>query len=491
MIPLSQYSLALNPVQTVHFRELEIAGVSNHSGKIGKNYIFCAVRGASRDGRAYIGDALKAGASAVVSDDPELELPENIPHLIVKNAAHAWGLLCQTEAGNPAEYLHLHAVTGTNGKTTTAYLLRKLISEGTGERCGLISTIQYDTGADSPAVSSARTTPDAMEFQRILNEMLRAKCTGAVLEASSHGLHQKRMGSTLFETAIFTNLTGDHLDYHHDMESYYQAKKILFTEHLAPNGHAVVNIDDPWGRRLAEELGGKAVVFSLKDEAECRADDIRMTSERTAFRIRFRGKTVDLETSLIGLHNVSNVTAAFLSAVLLGIEPDRTAQILKEPFAVPGRLEPFSMPNGAKVYVDYAHTDDALERVLTALRPLCRNRLTAVFGCGGDRDRTKRPRMAEVCGRLADLTVITSDNPRTEDPLAIIGEVKRGMPAGKSFRIEPDRAEAIRLAVSSAGDGDIVLVAGKGHETYQEINGIRHPFDDREIVKKLGGLPFR
>ena len=488
MIPLSQYSLALNPVQTVHFRELEIAGVSNHSGKIGKNYIFCAVRGASRDGRAYIADALKAGACAVVSDDPELELPENIPHLVVKNAAHAWGLLCQIEAGNPARRLHLHAITGTNGKTTTAYLLRKLISEGTGERCGLISTIKYDTGMDSPEESAARTTPDAKEFQRILNDMVRMKCTHAVMEASSHGLHQKRMGNALCDTAVFSNLTGDHLDYHHDMESYFQAKRTLFTEHLSPNGHAVINIDDPWGKRLAEELGEKAVTFSLKGKADCMAENIRMSPEGSSFLLNFRNIRLNLETTLIGLHNISNLTSAVLAALLLGIKPERIAEILKSPFSVPGRLEPFSLPNGAMVYVDYAHTDDALERVLTALRPLCRNHLTAVFGCGGDRDRTKRPRMAEVCGRLADLTVITSDNPRTEDPLAIIDEVKQGMPSGKEFRIEPDRAKAIQQAISLSSPGDIILIAGKGHETYQEINGVRTSFDDREVVRSCGGI---
>ena len=220
-------------------------------------------------------------------------------------------------------------------------------------------------------------------------------------------------------------------------------------------------------------------------------ENIRMTPEGSSFLLNFRDIRLNLETSLIGLHNISNLTSAVLAAILMGIKPDKIAEILKSPFSVPGRLEPFSLPSGAMVYVDYAHTDDALERVLTALRPLCRNHLTAVFGCGGDRDRTKRPRMAEVCGRLADLTVITSDNPRTEDPLAIIDEVKQGMPSGKECRIEPDRAQAIQQAISLSSPGDIILIAGKGHETYQEINGVRNPFDDREIVRSCGGVQLQ
>ena len=485
MLKLSDYLKALTLREAHHWRDLEIAGVSNDSRAIGKGFIFCAIRGARTDGRQYIGKALEHGASAIVSDDPHLVLPDTVPHLVADNAYHAWGMLCQTFAGFPAGTLHLHAVTGTNGKTTTAYLLRRLIQETMQERCGLISTVEYDFGTGTPAAESAGTTPDAMAFQNMMKAMAANGCTHVVLEASSHGLHQKRMGSARFETAIFTNLTGDHLDYHHTMEAYYQAKKSLFSEHLAENGHAVVNLDDPWGKRLAKELRSEAkplVTLSAREPADCRLSAIRITDSGSAFQLEWKGERFEVRTNLIGEHNLYNLSSAAAAMLSAGIPMEELLPHLSEPIAVPGRLESFPLPNGASAFVDYAHTDDALERVLTALRPLCRGRLIAVFGCGGDRDRTKRPRMAAVCGRLADRVIITSDNPRTENPEEIIAEAAAGMPAGKEFLKITDRKRAIETAVGLSGPGDLLLIAGKGHENYQEINGVRHHFDDREVL---------
>ncbi len=488
MLKLSDYLKDLNPVEVRNWRDCEIAGVSNNSVKTGKNFIFCAIRGAKADGRQYIREALKHGAAAVVSDDPLLNLPNSIPHLIAGNAYHAWGMLCQTAAGFPAEKMHLHAITGTNGKTTTAFLLRRLLQKAKQEKCGLISTVEYDFGTGSPSVESARTTPDAMAFQKIMADMAANGCSHVVLEASSHGLHQKRMGSARFDTAVFTNLTGDHLDYHHTMEAYYQAKKSLFSESLAESGTAVINIDDAWGKRLAEELRAESkrlVTLSAREPADCRFSSVRITDSGSRFRLTWQGKTFEVRTNLIGLHNLYNLSSAVAAALSTGISSETLVPYLSEPIAVPGRLESFSLPNGAAAFVDYAHTDDALERVLSALRPLCRGRLIALFGCGGDRDRTKRPRMAEVCGRLADLTIITSDNPRSEKPEAIIEEAAAGMPEGKKFLKITDRKHAIETAAALSGPGDLLLIAGKGHENYQEINGIRHHFDDREVLAEL------
>lgn len=487
MLKLSDYIRELRPREIRNLNDIEIAGITNNSKEAGRNFIFCAIRGSKTDGRNYIPSALENGAAAVVTDDPALSLPEHITHIVTDNAYHAWGLLCQTHTGFPADKMHLHAITGTNGKTTTAFILRKLIQEAGNVKCGLISTIEYDLCGGLPE-ESARTTPDAPGFQKIMSAMLANGCSHVVLEASSHGLHQKRMGSAQFDTAIFTNLTGDHLDYHHTMEAYYQAKKILFSEQLSPNGHAVVNIDDSWGKRLAEELRRekkRVLTLSAKENADCRISDIRESASESDFTLTFQQTKLRIRTNLIGLHNIYNLSSAAAAALAMGIPAARLEKLLSEPVAVPGRLEPFHLPNGASAFVDYAHTDDALERVLTALRPLCRGKLTAVFGCGGDRDRTKRPRMAEVCGRLADLTVITSDNPRTEKPEDIIEEASAGMPENCTFLKITDRGSAIRKAVELSGPGDLVLIAGKGHENYQEINGVKHHFDDREILKEI------
>ena len=461
----------------------EISHITNDSRVVRPGSLFCAIRGTKTDGRRFAANAEAAGAAAIVSDDPELKTA--LPHLVCTDAYRAWGLLCELFAGEPARHLTLHAVTGTNGKTTTAFLLRALLKSAGQFRTGLISTVEYDCGDGCPAAEAARTTPDARTFQQILTRMHQADCSHVVLEASSHGLHQHRMGSARFRTAVFTNLTGDHLDYHHDMESYYQAKKLLFTESLAENGNAVINIDDPWGARLAAELNSPVLTLSLrKTEAAVRIALRDSTSTGTAFLLETPFGELNIATPLIGLHNVCNLASAVTAALASGIPAPAILKALRTPVQVPGRLERIDLPEGAAAFVDYAHTDDALERVLGALRPLCKGKLIAVFGCGGDRDRTKRPRMAEVCGRLADLTILTSDNPRTEPPEAIIAEAETGFPKGCRYETEPDRPAAIRRAVECCAPGDILLVAGKGHETSQEINGIKYHMDDRELIRE-------
>lgn len=480
---LSDCSAKLRPLQVLNFADCDIEDVTNDSRAVRSGSLFCAIRGAKADGRRFVPAAEAAGAAAIISDDPELKT--SLPHLVCADAYRAWGLLCELAAGNPAQAMTLHAVTGTNGKTTIAFLLRNLLQNAGHFRTGLISTIEYDCGNGTASTESARTTPDAASFQRILTQMHNAGCQHVVLEASSHGLHQHRMGSARFATAIFTNLTGDHLDYHKTMEAYFQAKKLLFTESLAENGNAVINIDDPWGARLASELKRPVLSLSMTHpDATVRIEPLEESAAGTVFRLHSPGHDLTIHSPLIGTHNIYNLASAVTAALALGIPETAILKALETPVQVPGRLERIELPDGAAAFVDYAHTDDALERVLTALRPLCKGRLIALFGCGGDRDRSKRPRMAEVCGRLADLTILTSDNPRTEPPEAIIAEAETGFPRGAKYETVVDRPAAIRRAVELARPDDILLVAGKGHENYQEINGVKHHMDDRELIRE-------
>ncbi len=487
---LSAYLQALGPLvrkSVIYDPEQLISGVANDSRRTGKNFIFCAIKGAKIDGHCFISDAVKNGASVIFASE-EVSVPENISVILVSDSYHAWGILCAEFFGNPADRLDVFAVTGTNGKTSIAFMLKRILT-AYGLSCGLISTVEYDVGGKAPPEEAARTTPDSYSIQELFARMLRNGCRCAVIEASSHGLHQHRTGNVRFAGAIFTNLTGDHLDYHHTMEAYYQAKKLLFSEMLRPDAPAVVNIDDEWGRRLASELPGKRVLTLSRENP--RADgyihSVSLSGTGTEFSLRAAGTEIRIRSVLIGEHNVCNMSLAALAALAGGIPPELIAETLSAPdIAPPGRLEPFNLPNGARAFVDYAHTDDALFRVLTAIRAFRKKgRIITVFGCGGDRDRTKRPRMASAASELSDVVIVTSDNPRTEDPHAIIAEILSGIRPGKKFFVEPDRRNAILKAVAVSRRDDIVLIAGKGHENYQEINGVKHHFDDREVLRSI------
>lgn len=471
-------------------------GVTSHSGKVEKDDLFCAVEGASADGHDYIPQALERGAKVIVHTHGE-GLPGNVTAIKVRDSHFAWALCCAFFCGFPAEKLDLYAVTGTNGKTSIAFMTKKLLELGKGEKTGLVSTVEYDCGTADSLREGVRTTPDAMLLQEFFGEMVKNHCRNCVMEASSHGLHQHRMGNARYAGAVFTNLTGDHLDYHGTMEAYFQAKKLLFTEHVRENAPCIINGDDPWGKRLAEELKeakkqgsfpGKVIVLSRNDpEAEAFFRVQNLSAAGGAFTLSFQGKEYEIHSRLIGLHNLYNTAQAFLLAVSAGTEGKKAVQILEEEnIAPPGRLESFLLPSGAHAFVDYAHTDDALARVLEALSPLKgKGRLITLFGCGGDRDRTKRPRMALAASTLSDVVMVTSDNPRSEDPCAIMEEIEKGFPAAFPYMAEPDRRKAIEKVLSLAEEEDIVLLAGKGHENYQEIKGIKHHFDDREELKRF------
>ena len=315
----------------------------------------------------------------------------------------------------------------------------------------------------------------------------------AAMELSSHALQQGRINGARFRTAIFTNLTGDHLDYHGDMEHYYQAKKLFFTRLLGLDGTAVINIDDEFGKRLARDISGRQqVTFGMTPAADWVISDVELGAESSKFRLTGEEQAFDVATNLIGTHNIHNLTGAILAALDYGLKPEAISHALTRPIRVPGRLEPFrASPEGPVFYVDYAHTDDALKNVLEILRRITKGKLIAVFGAGGDRDRSKRPRMGKAAAQYADHLILTSDNPRSEEPQKIIDEIAAGIPAGTSFETEPDRAQALRRAVAVARPGDVVLIAGKGHENYQEIQGVRRSLDDRKLIKTLISDPAR
>ena len=451
-------------------------GVAQDSRKVVPGGVFVAVPGSRTDGHDFIPQAEKTAAAIVLVREPRRYAP-GVTYYFVSDAGAAAALLFRAKYGSPDKSLKLLGVTGTNGKTTTAFLMRRLLGE---ERCGLLSTVVFRTGkADLPAT---HTTPDAETFFSLLREMAQNGFDFCSLELSSHALAQRRTAGARFRAAVFTNLTGDHLDYHGDMEHYYQAKKRFFTELLSPGGIAVVNTGDPYGARLAGELAGQRRVATFgSPDAQWRIEELQSGREGLSFVLRSRDASLPVYSNLIGAFNACNLAGAILAVMDCGVPFSQIDDALRRGVTVPGRMQFLSSPSGAGFVVDYAHTDDALRNVISTLRPLTRNRLFCVFGAGGDRDRTKRPRMG-LAASSADHLIVTSDNPRSEEPEKIIGDIVSGIPQGASFETVPDRRAAICRACALAGPGDIVLVAGKGHENYQEIKGVRNHFSDAEVI---------
>ena len=497
-LTLSDFAAALAPLLAEPYRPgasaPEITAVANNSAAVVPGTLFLAVRGAKTDGHRFLPDALAKGAGAVVvAADFEGAIPSGIPVLRVTDSYFAWSIVCETFFGRPADSFRVHTVTGTNGKTSSAFFLRHFLDAAKpGAKTALVSTVCCDVGAGPEP--SEHTTPDAFTLQSMFAAMKSNGVTDAVMESSSHGLHQHRSGTLKFASAAFTNLTGDHLDYHGTMEQYYQAKKILFRELLADGAPAVVNVDDPAGERLVSELGRERpavrvlpVSFCGGPDAFCSLRSLRLAPAYSDLRFTLDGRDVTLRLPLPGAFNAANYLTALTMAYGTGLTLDSLLEASVSMPHVPGRLQAVTLASGATAFVDYAHTDDALERVLTSLRDVLTagGRLVAVFGCGGDRDRSKRPRMGAAAARLADLAILTSDNPRSEDPLAIIREIEAGMGSDSRHLVEPDREKAIELGVNDVRAGDILLVAGKGHETYQETREGRRPFSDVEILRRF------
>lgn len=460
-----------------------VSGVTCDSRQVRPGSLFCAIKGSLSDGHDFIKAAVAKGAAAIVHSRGLEEYAAGISYLQVKKPYLAYAMACELFFGRPAERLRLHGITGTNGKTTTAFLLEHILT-ASGLKTGLITTVECRDG--SRTVPAAHTTPEAAELQELFRRIADHNCSDAVMEVSSHGLDQFRPGSAKFHTAVFTNLTGDHLDYHGNMKRYFAAKKNLFAHYLAAVGNAVINTDDGYGKMLAAAFKDKNVTaYGQGEAADCRIVNLKTDTSGTAFELEFQGRRFKINSPLIGEYNAYNNCAAFAAAVLAGVDGESAAAVLSRKIKVPGRLERFRDARGVTYFVDYAHTDDALRNVLKNLRLIAPARIITVFGCGGNRDRSKRPRMAAAAAEYSDLLIITSDNPRREEPMSIISEIRAGIPAGTEFCIEPDREAAIRSAAAAAEKADIVLVAGKGHETCQDINGRLFDFDDRKIIMNL------
>ncbi|MBM43379.1 MAG: UDP-N-acetylmuramoyl-L-alanyl-D-glutamate--2,6-diaminopimelate ligase [Acidobacteria bacterium] len=459
-----------------------VTAVDYDSRLVRPGAVFVALRGERFDGSEFAADAEAQGALLVVASSPA-PVGVQAPWIEVSDSRTALAELAAAFSGDPSHELALVGVTGTNGKTTTTYLLAAIF-EAAGCPCGQIGTVRYETGGRSEA--AVRTTPEAPEIQALLREMRDHDRRACVMEVSSHALALRRVDQIRFKSAVFSNLTRDHLDYHGDMSRYFGAKRRLF-EMLPRGAPAVVNVDDPYGRQLAE-TAERPVTYAIDHAADVRPTRMDLGLEGTALELHTPRGPLQLTTSLLGRLNVYNVLAAVSTALALDLPLDAISRGVGSVTDVPGRLERVSGPaDNIQVLVDFAHTDDALRAVLTTARALGSGRVISVFGCGGDRDPAKRPLMGAVAGRLSDLVVVTSDNPRTEDPAAIIADVERGLVSSSadeevSHLAIVDRRRAIERAVALAEPGDMVVVAGKGHETEQVIGDERRPFDDRKIV---------
>lgn len=461
-----------------HFKEVDVRGVTCDSRSVKSGWLFVAVPGTKEDGARYIADAVARGAVAVVSQEPAPQV--RVPLCIVPDARAAVADIAARFYQEPTDRLNVIGVTGTNGKTTTSFLIRSIL-EAAGEKPGLIGTIEY--GYAGKAVSSSMTTPSAEDLQKMFWEMANAHCRSAVMEVSSHSLVQQRVRAVRFAAGIFTNLTRDHLDFHETHEEYLAAKGLLF-EQLGPRAIAALNIDDPASLIYEKQTEAHVVMYGLKKQCEVTADIESVSYHGTQFKLKLGNDVIPIHSRLFGTHNVYNMLSAAATTWKMGYELEQIRAGLENMSAVPGRLEAVDQGQDFAVLVDYAHTDDALKNVLSCVKPLLRGKLIVVFGCGGDRDRGKRPRMGRVVDDMADTTIITSDNPRSEEPLDIIREIAEGF-VTKKYLIEPDRRKAIRLAISMAKKDDVVLIAGKGHETYQIFKDGPRPFDDRQIAREV------
>ncbi len=510
--------------------DTEISGIAYDSRKAGQGTVFVAIKGERFDGHDFITDALERGSAAIVYEKAVTgnesrvtgnisgiqHSTTNIQHPRVPSLATRYSsrvfiqvddsretLACVSNNfyHRPSEGLSVIGVTGTNGKTTTTYLIKSVL-EAWGKGAGLIGTITYIIG--DRRYTATHTTPESPEFQSLLAEMTSAGCTHVVTEVSSHSLAQKRVDYTRFAVVVFTNLTRDHLDFHGTMEAYYVSKKRLFTELLSWQGVAVINVDDEWGRRLRSDVGnirGKGVgpsvvTYGLSEEADVSALDITASRSGITFVLKHRVALFRIDSPLVGMPNVYNLLAAASVGIALGVPADVIREGLSKVGLVKGRLETVEAGQDFLCIVDYAHTPDALERLLHTARelldearrakdkaPKAENKIIVVFGCGGDRDRGKRPLMGEIAARLGDYVIITSDNPRSEDPEQIIREVVSGISKDNCHMIS-DRRDAIVKAVDMAEPGDVVVIAGKGHEDYQEMGGRRYKFSDREVAEE-------
>jgi UDP-N-acetylmuramoyl-L-alanyl-D-glutamate--2,6-diaminopimelate ligase len=468
--------------------DLEISGLSYDSRAAARGHLFAALRGVKQDGLEFVKSAKRRGAVAVLSDRTP---PLDIPWIEAGDPRAALADLAAAFFDRPADRLRLAGVTGTNGKTTTAFLIDAALRKAS-KRTGLLGTVE--TRIAGRPKDASLTTPESLDLQRLLREMVDEGVTHATLEVSSHALVQERVRGLRFSTAVFTNLTRDHLDFHGGFEAYFEAKRRLFTEHLHEEGTAIVNLDDEHGNRLAESLRGpRCRTFGFTPGAHFRPENLEVSLQGVRFLCTTPKGPAEVNSPLVGLFNVSNLLGAIGASMALGLSPQEAANGVSSLQGVPGRMERVDEGQPFSVIVDYAHTDDALRNLLDTLRSLEPRRIITVFGCGGDRDRSKRPLMGSVAAQRSDLVIATSDNPRSESPSGILDEIAQGFRNHTTpFKLIVDRREAIAVALRSAAPGDLVAIAGKGHEGTQTIRERKLPFDDRavarEILRDLGRL---
>lgn len=470
-------------------REVELSGVCADSRRVKRGALFVALSGSRLDGGDFIREAVLAGAVAVVTERAD-GLPQErdgVTVVVVDDARRALAELACAYYERPSEKLRVAGVTGTNGKTTTTFLIQHICDVAL-QRCGLIGTVRYQVG--DRILPAARTTPDALELQELLAQMRDAGCKTVAMEVSSHAVKQQRVRGVEFDAIVFTNLTQDHLDYHGTMESYFESKAGLVLgigSQRFKAGVAVINVDDRYGTLLHDRVlqaGMQPVGYGLGQRAEFRASNCRTDAQGSSFQLDAVGRSWLVRIPLSGMFNISNALGAIAAAHALGVDVRTAVLALASAPPVPGRLEPVPAKRSFRVFVDYAHTHDALRTVLRTLRDLQPRHVLTVFGCGGDRDKGKRPLMGAVAEELSDWTIVTSDNPRSESPDEIAADITRGMSRGR-HEVLLDRRAAIQRAIEMAGPRDIVLIAGKGHETTQETAGKTEPFDDVAIARSL------
>ena len=460
-------------------REIEISGVSSNSKLVSPGNIFIAKKGATDDGHRYISQAIAGGAVAVLTDlfDPTL----SVPQVIVKDISQIEGLIADTCYESPSSQLFVIGVTGTNGKTTTSYLVKHLL-DGTFSPSGLLGTIEYLIGRHR--YQATHTTPDIATNHKLLKEMVLQGCTAGVMEVTSHALDQGRVKEIDYDAVVYTNLTQDHLDYHGTMEAYAAAKSLLFQQSKSKKTVAVINSDCPWSKIVTGPSTFPKITYGIDQQSDLKAENLRFSPQGTAFTLNYQGKSWEVTSPLIGRHNVYNVLAAIGVLLVKKIDVQSIVERLSTFPGVRGRLESVENTLGIQVYVDFAHTEDALRNVLKSLRELTKGKILTVFGCGGNKDPKKRPLMAEAVEEGSDLAIVTLDNSRNEDPETILSDILKGFKSPDHYIVELDRAVAIEKAIHYAKEGDTVLIAGKGHETSQIFATMTIPFDDSKIAYK-------
>ncbi|MDP8216397.1 MAG: UDP-N-acetylmuramoyl-L-alanyl-D-glutamate--2,6-diaminopimelate ligase [Candidatus Kaelpia imicola] len=471
--------------QSRNFQDLDLKGISIDSNKIQRDFMFLAIKGEDRDGHDFIYHAVERGASVIFAEEGRFNEVVFSGRVILVEVKEPKAVLAKVSSNfyqTPEGSLYMVGITGTNGKTTISFILEHIFKRA-GLTTGLIGTICYRVG--NREIPAFNTTPDAITVRRYIREVVDISGDAIFMETSSHGLIQGRLKGIGFDSAVFTNLDKDHLDYHRDMDSYYQAKKILFEELLKKDGFGVINLDDPYGRRLYKDISQEKVSYGFSEDADISVLDYKLDIKGSSLRIKIFGEIFNFSTSMIGIHSIYNILAAIGIAVRYGLDRDSVINAIESFKGVRGRIERVFGSSEVKVFIDYAHTPKALEEMLKLFKGLKKNNLWVVFGCGGDRYKDKRYQMGRIASSLADKVIVTTDNPRGENPFNIIEDIKKGLgQLGSDCCIVPDRREAIEKAIYGAQRDDIVLIAGKGHEKYQLVDNLVIPFDDKEVARK-------